>query len=281
MFSFQDIVTSLTGIMVIIILVIVLQLAEAMYEYENPKSDNPEYLELKEKIKELAKRIQEIKEMGEEIPEELKAFVQLSEAEVEEQLQQAQDSKSLMTAEMEKNSAEMETIKLSLSQIRDLLAASEEQKKSAEEIKKVVETKQEELEQDEGIIQLSRKLQSLQQESERLKNEIRINAEKVEFSFQGLMSRHPILIECKGTGFRAQVYKSDEDIQNFMGNSFNSNLSNLISWLKKKDLKKYYPVLLLRVDAFPRIDEIEEALFKLDKNLVIGKEPLDDKVKVF
>ena len=48
LFSFQDIVTSLTGIMVIVILVIVLQLVEATYNYENPKSDNPEYLELKE-----------------------------------------------------------------------------------------------------------------------------------------------------------------------------------------------------------------------------------------
>lgn len=280
LFSFQDIVTSLTGIMVIIILVIVLQLIEATYNYENPKSDNLEYLELKEKQRELSMQIQKVKNMGEEIPEELKEYIHVSQEVVDEQIKQAQNAISMMKSEMEKNNKDLVDMSDSLKQRKELLTEVLEEKKSETDNKNVVDNEMKKVEEDKDILALERRLQALQQEANHLKNNIDI-PDKLEFSFEGVMTRQPILIECLGDGFRAQVYKDGEEVQNFMDGTFDSNLHSLIAWLKGNDLKKCYPVLLLREKAFSRLDRIQLELFKFDRNLVLGKEPLDDKVKVF
>ena len=280
LFSFQDIVTSLTGIMVIIILVIVLQLIEATYNYENPKSDNLEYLELKEKQRELSMQIQKVKNMGEEIPEELKEYIHVSQEVVDEQIKQVQNAISMMKSEMEKNNQDLVDMSDSWEQRKKLLTEVLEEKKKETVNKNVVDDEMKKVEEDKDILALERRLQALQQEANHLKNNIVI-PDKLEFSFEGVMTRQPILIECLGDGFRAQVYKDGEEVQNFMDGTFDSNLHSLIAWLKGNDLKKCYPVLLLREKAFSRLDRIQLELFKFDRNLVLGKEPLDDKVKVF
>ena len=280
LFSFQDIVTSLTGIMVIVILVIVLQLVEATYNYENPKSDNPEYLELKEKQRELSMQIQNMKNMGEEIPEELKEYIHVSQEAVDEQIKQAQNAISMMKSEMEKNNQDLVDMSDSLKQHKELLTEVLEEKKKETDNKNVVDNEIKKVEEDKDILALERRLQALQKEANHLKNDIVI-PDKLEFSFEGVMTRQPILIECLGDGFRAQVYKEGEEIKSFMDEDFDSNLSSLLAWLKKNDLKKSYPVLLLREKAFSQLDKIQLELFKLDRNIVLGKEPLDDNVKVF
>ena len=280
LFSFQDIVTSLTGIMVIVILVIVLQLAEAIYDYENPKSDNPEYLELKAKTAELAARLKQLKDMGEEIPEELKPYIDVPEETVDSELQSTENAKAVMTAEKESNEKKLETIKLSIEQLKELLKATKEDKSKAEaklaevdgKLKAATEISFRELED---------KLQTLLQESERLKNNIRIEADKVEFSFAGVMSRQPILIECTGNGFRAQVYKGTDGVKDFTGGGVKTNLPKLVAWLKQYDMKKCYPVLLLRRSAFAYLDDILAKLYDLGDDVALGMEPLDDKVTVF
>ena len=280
LFSFQDIVTSLTGIMVIVILVIVLQLVEATYNYENPKSDNPEYLELKEKQRELSMQIQNMKNMGEEIPEELKEYIHVSQEAVDEQIKQAQNAISMMKSEMEKNNQDLVDMSDSLKQRKELLTEVLEEKKKETDNKNVVDNEMKKVEEDKDILALERRLQALQEEANHLKDDI-VLSDKLEFSFEGVMTRQPILIECLGDGFRAQVYKEGEEIKSFMDEDFDSNLSSLLAWLKKKDLKKSYPVLLLREKAFSQLDKIQLELFKLDRNIVLGKEPLDDNVKVF
>ena len=281
LFSFQDIVTSLTGIMVIVILVIVLQLAKARFEYENPKSDNPEYLELKSKMKELSERIRQLKEVGEEIPEELKAFLNTPVEIIDSQLETETKASAAMTAEKERNEKDKVTMKLTMEQIKALLKATREDKKAKEQKRDAVNAKLEEAELDANAQTMRRQLETLQLENERLKNEIRIAADRVEFSFVGVMSRQPILIECSGNGFRAQVYKSGEAIKEFRGGNLNSNISSLVGWLRTKDLKRSYPVLLIRKSFFMHLDELGNKLYSLDKDIVLGIEPLGDEVKVF
>ena len=266
--------------MVIIILVIVLQLVEATYNYENPKSDNPEYLELKEKQRELSMQIQKVKNIGEEIPEELKEYIHVSQEAVDEQIKQAQNAISTMKSEMEKNTQDLADMSASLKQRNELLAEVLEEKKMETENKNAVDNEMKKVEEDKDILALERRLQALQEEANHLKNDIVI-PDRLEFAFDGVMTRQPILIECLGDGFRAQIYKDGEEIKSFMDGNFDSNLFSLLVWLKENDLKKCYPVLLLREKAFSRLDKIQLELFKLDRNLVLGKEPLDDKVKVF
>ena len=281
LFSFQDIVTSLTGVMVIVILVIVLQLAEARYDYENPTSDNSEYLELKRKLKELTERIRRIKEMDEEISEELMAYINTSVESIDAQLQAEGKAAASMRAEKEKNEKEMVTIRLSLEQIQELLKAINEEKPEKEAKRDAVDAQLAAAESDEGNHTLERQLQTLLLENERLRNNIRITADQVEFSFVGVMSRQPILIECLGNGFRAQVYKSGEAVREFRGGGLSRNISGLATWLRQKNLRKCYPVLLLRRSFFPHLNELLAALYHLDEDIVLGMEPLDDKVKVF
>ena len=67
----------------------------------------------------------------------------------------------------------------------------------------------------------------------------------------------------------------------FTSGSFNANLDSLLDWLKKKDLKKCYPVLLFRRGGFAKFDDIVLAMYRLDSNMPLGMETLDDNVKVF
>ncbi len=281
LFSFQDIVTSLTGIMVIVILVIVLQLAEARYDYENPKSNNSEYLEMKAKMKELTERLRQLKEIGEEIPEALRAYVNTSTEAIDSQLQTEEKATAAMSAEKERNEKEKVTMKLTLEQLRELLRTVNAEKKEKEQKRHDVDERLETAEKDDTVQTLERQLQTLQLENERLKNNIRITADRVEFSFVGVMSRQPILIECTKNGFRAQVYKSGDAVREFKRGGLNSNISSLVAWLRTQDLKRCYPVLLLRENFFSHLDDLLHELYRIDKDIVLGIEPLDDKVKVF
>ncbi len=281
LFSFQDIVTSLTGIMVIVILVIVLQLAEARFEYENPKSDNPEYLALKAKINELKERLNQVKAAGEEIPEEFKAYINTPVEAIDSQLREEENATVAMSSEKERNEKDKVTIKLTFMQLKDLLKAVKEDKKEKEQNLEAVEEKLEAATKDDGTQPLERQLETLQLENERLRNDIRIAADRVEFSFEGVMSRQPILIECTANGFRAQIYKSGQPVKEFMGGRMSTNIFELVDWLRKQDLKKSYPVLLLRKGFFPHLDELLDELYRVDEDMTMGKEPLDDKVKVF
>ena len=281
LFSFQDIVTSLTGIMVIVILVTVLQLAEATYDYENPKEAPREYHELKAKIAELTERIAKVKQEGDEIPEELKPYLKVTEEELASQLERERLAAENLINEKDNLQKEMEARKLTLAQIQEQLRLLEEKMKEARKIKEALEAQLKEIENDEELARLAQEKQKLEQQCERIRNDIRIEADKVEFSFRGTISRKPILIECAGSGFRAQVYKEDNEVMQFTSGSFNANLDSLLDWLKKKDLKKCYPVLLFRRGGFAKFDDIVLAMYRLDSNMPLGMEPLDDNVKVF
>ena len=281
LFSFQDIVTSLTGIMVIVILVIVLQLAEATYDYENPKEAPKEYHELKAKIAELTESIAKAKQEGDEIPEELKPYLNVTEEELASQLERERLAAENLRSEKDNLKKEMEARKLALELLQKKLRLVEEKIKEARKNKEALEARLKEIENDEEIARLEQEKQKLEQQRERIRNDIRIEADKVEFSFRGIMSRRPILIECTGSGFRAQVYKEDDGVTQFTNGSFNANLDSLLAWLKKKDLKKCYPVLLFRRGGFAKFDDILSAISRLDSNMPLGMEPLDDNVKVF
>lgn len=281
LFSFQDIVTSLTGVMVIVILVIVLQLAEAIYDYENPQSDNPEYLELKAKMAELSARVKQLNEQMEEVPEELHQFVDVPTETMEALYEKEEQTHQMMKSDMEASKKEYESTKLSFEQLKEVLAKSKADKKAAEERRNSIDSKLEIASNDGEIPEMERTLENLKKEAEKVKNEIRITADKVEFSFKGIMSRQPILIECVGKGFRAQVYKSGDGVQDFTRGDLNANISSLRTWIRQHDLKKCYPVLLLRKSSFKHLSKIEEMFFLLDKDLPLGIEPLNDKVKVF
>ena len=281
LFSFQDIVTSLTGIMVIVILVIVLQLAEATYDYENPKSAPQGYLDLKDKIAELAGRLRSIKEGTEEIPDEYKRFLPLSDEEIDEQLRAAEHTRDMLNAEKSSNDIEAQKISDTRNAVQQKLKSTEEKVANLRQVKKGLDDSRQALAADDTNAGLEQMIQQLSQQCERIRNEIRESADRVEFSFKGVMSRTPILIECTGQGFRAQVYKSGEGVVDFMGGGYNSNLSALRSWLRAKDLKRCYPVLLFRPDGFSHLTEVELMLYEIDKNIVIGKEPLNNNVKVF
>ena len=172
LFSFQDIVTSMMGIMVIVILVIVLQLAEARYDYENPKSDNPEYQEIKDKMAELSKRLRQLQETGEEIPENIRPYIDVTEESIDSELASSENAKGIMASEKEKNEKDIASMKLSMEQLRELLKATQEEKKKAKEKRDTVENKMKAAEEDMSIQALERKWQTMLQESERLKLEV-------------------------------------------------------------------------------------------------------------
>ena len=69
LFSFQDIVTSLTGIMIIVILVIALQMIETMQEALHDPPPTKEYSELQQRINDLRSKLATLKNDDAPLPE--------------------------------------------------------------------------------------------------------------------------------------------------------------------------------------------------------------------
>lgn len=277
LFSFQDIVTSLTGIMVIVILVIALQMMETTQQLEQQPED-PEWQELLEENKRLQAVLAALQnDEAEQTPEEeeFQALLDMDESAVEELLAQARS----------RLQAALEALEQAVA-LRDQLAKEVEAQRSQRqaELAKI----QTELSQREKMLrELANELEKLEQKIAAAREKIRVlemakvdlkgkggmKARKLQFSFKGSREFTPILVECQGNGnFRAGAYLS-KDVQSF------SSLRALCSWLKRFDSSQYYPVLLLRRGALEKEQEIVAQVEKVCSQL--GKDPIPDDVEVF
>ena len=281
LFSFQDIITSLTGIMVIVILVIVLQLAEATNDYENPKDAPPEYQELKTKIAELTERIKTVRNEGEELPEEVKPYLNVSEEDLAKLLGKEEAAGKNLSDEKSGNQRVIDENKLSMNQNKGQAGRVKADIQGLQKDKDALDAKCNAVKNDQTNASLEKTVSDNRRKCQALREEIKLKGKMVTFSFKGTMSRQPILVECLKDGFRAKVYNGNDNPVSFMSGNISDSLKELVSWIKEMDLNQCYPVFLLRPDAFPNVDLIRAQFDSLDSKLPIGMEPLDDKVRVF
>lgn len=278
LFSFQDIVTSLTGIMVIVILVIALQMMETTQELERQPED-PEWQELLEENQRLQATLAALKsgQMPDDSPEaeEFQLLLAMDEAEVEalladarHQLQASLDELAQAEAMCEQAAAELADLTASSAAVRD------DAREQLEILKAQMQQLAEELDNlEEEIAALREQVRVLELAKVDLEGQGEMKAKKLNFAFTGSRNYTPILVECLGGNrFKGGVYLS-KDVMDF------TSLEALCRWLGRFDTAQYYPVLLIRKNAFADEGEIVAAVEKTVMRL--GKDPIPNDVEVF
>ncbi len=282
LFSFQAIITSLTGIMIFVILVISFQMIETVQQASQAPKTSPEYEALNRRLAELQAKLQQLNQQDAPIPDEWLEILELSPTEIIAMKEQERDRLAFLQRK------ERDLQKL-LENAQDRLKASqarlEELEQEIVQLGKVLDEpvrkcQDEEAELEKKLAKLMKEIEMLKEEERNLVNAIAEKRKKLHFAFVGERTHTPILVECKGDSFRAGVYLSS-DIRDFHGGSFGGNLDDLCKWLKGFDFSRYYPVLLYREAAIRRSHEIEEKIHSLGNGIRIGRDPIPKDAHVF
>jgi hypothetical protein len=271
LFSFQDIITCLTGVMIVIVLVIILQLVETTAAFATKSKLQPEYLALKQQQSALLQQRDALALRVQKMAKETSAISDMSLAELNYLLQQekkyaeiiVQEQSSLqkrlgdLTLEVEKAELESEKIKL---EIREL--AKEEN----------------------YVLELHAQLLALQNRQSKINEMIETKRKMLRFEFAGDQSKTPILVECNYWGFRARRYPSGP-LKAFgevkSNTSVQEQIPDLIAWLKQEDLEQCYPVLLVREAVLPVYNDLLRKLWAVDDTMAMGQEPLGAEEECF
>lgn len=281
LFSFQDIVTSLTGIMIIVILVIVLQLVETVSESAHKIAPDAEYLACLTEIEQMKAEKESLLEQTVQLSPETKELLLLSTFELNNLLIKENNLLTLQQPEQQLLQHKNELLTEQLADLNQDIEQNQEQlrqaRKEAEELKASLQII-EKLEED--ATKLLTRIEERQRAQNALQLKITERPRKLVFSFIGHMERIPLLVECSQEGFRAQCYGQSQ-VHDFRSQSEHLNMRNLQKWLKTYDLKKHYPVLLFREDTFKKHAYIENQILELSSNLLLGREPIGMDWEVF
>ncbi len=262
LFSFQDIITSLTGIMIVVVLVIILQLVETTAVVTAKSSQQPEYVALKEEYETLQKNKLELTAKLAASQNKRADFADISLPELREMIRQQLKEAALQEALLEEKSGELDKLGKA---VKTLEEHDSSLKKEFNELTRA----------ENRVLELQSVFLALQNKQKQVEEMIEKKKKMLRIEFSGEISRTPILIECNPWGFRAA--RSQEQKITTFGDpktSAFSQISPLISWLKNQSLSDMYPVLLIREGALDSAGNLEGQLYKELPGVPIGKEPL-------
>jgi hypothetical protein len=263
LFSFQDIITSVTGIMILIVLLLILSILDKKLT-DTPAEkivdkDHLEKVNILNKIKKIKQKLKEKQQVLQEL----------------EDISSPAESYSLG----ELVQIEQDAIKQNRRRKREL---SETKKQLIEQTKnlKILATK------NQKVIKLkkitlhdnSRNVQALKEEIEQYKKKtakIKNQNGTVSFTVTTASNKNPILVQCSEQGLNINQIKQHKIIH-ITDESFNfiGLLKKFDKWLTTLDNEKDYLVLLIKPSAAGYIPDIESKLQM--QYIQYGKEPLEE-----
>lgn len=268
LFSFQDIITSLTGIMIVVVLVILLQLVETVSQAAAQTEQHPEFKIMRDKLAELRDLKSRLEQqLAVRKKEEPSPLARMPEAELRFMLRKRENQilqEQMKLTERKKDISRMEEI---ISRIEERIS----------QLKKQIEEQQAKIDR---VKNLSMKLALLKKKKNEIKDEIEKKRKLIFIEFTGDSSRIPVLITVYPWGFRAKVHP-DGQVQTFgipgRNTSPLSNVNKLKQWLERVPGRSY-PVLLFRRDSLRFHNDI---VFNYFKSQDIGRDLLGDGEECF
>lgn len=260
--------TSLSGVMIIIVLVLALQLVDQTTNAI--KRANPEYEKLIHESEEARNRLATAQSeiVPSEWEEAFQPFFGLSTQELKDILKMDQQV-------VEEQTKKLEGIRQRCENLSKLIQ---------EELVKVDEARQERDSSQAKLTEVEIRNQSLKdelqmhrEEEEQLSQKLEETTKKLSFAFRGINNLRPLLVECRNDGsFRAVEYPAQShEVKEFQ------NLFTLCVWLRNYNAKEFYPVLLFRRGSLARSSEIQSAIKTISPKIQLGREPVADDEVVF
>ena len=244
-FSFQDIITSVTGIMFLVVLILILML---LMRQKPTSPQEQEEIRGNEELKQELARLQE--ELGEtasgvaQIQARLQELVKLNLAESEARL-------ALLNTDLKKLRNENQLIKVKIDQTEESL----KQVASAQEDirQQIVQAKEELDSKSPKEALLSQKIQDTENQLQSIKKTVR-------FTWQRNFSKKPLLVECGADHIRMGTSNAEIPLASFNGNSPETIMNGLLRRLTQYPASDHYILLLVKPAAFVYAEELSERL---------------------
>jgi len=266
-FSFQDIITCVAGIMILLVLLLVLDLitkpVTTMMEVSagGPTTDK-EVEELKMQIAQLNKRVEHNKAMLAMSPD-------ISDQDIYNRIEEADRTIDSAAASLDELKTQREQIQKSLDELPAIVQHHEEQQKTLEERSGEMESEAAQL----NTMQRGKKEQAdrLKQTEEDLKqSKTRLDKMKegknVYFRKELADDKTPILVECSRDKIQAKALGSD-DVQTFDQADEDSRIAAFQKWAREKNKELEYFVVLIKPDTIllgrTLVEKLQSAGFEI------------------
>lgn len=272
LFSFQDIITCLTGIMIVVVLVILLQLVESTVAMMERAQLQPEYEVLLKKEKELQEEKQRLLQLESHGDETVKKYSDYSLEELIKLLDEEKKYALILKTELSRQLRELEQWKNKTSVLSKSIENARKQLDS------LTRTEQQ-------IAELFAQQVSLERKQVKsLQNAVAHKRKLLRIEFPGIENKKPLLISCYSWGFRCKEFPNGSvytigNPSKYTGKT--AMLKSLVKWLNNYDMKHCYPVLLFTKDSLAMFQSITEKVYEIDKDIQLGKELILDSEEVF
>lgn len=228
LFAFQDIITSITGIMVLIVLLIILDVISHK-EASDPKALQESQGDIK-KLEEMAAGLKKQLDEG-------KLWLTKNEELIKKALSVNLDALPKMIKREEKQhlrlSKALEQLKNRNSTLKSLILKTEKDSEnikfmSSESAERIKKLKEELKKKHELLKTLTAKIEEAEKEKEKMKN-------RVEIRTTDLLNKTPVFVECSAAGIKTKIIKKGADIHNIPGTVQNRKklISDFFKWLEK------------------------------------------------
>ena len=268
LFSFQDIITCLTGIMIVVVLVLLLEVIESAATRAARSALNAERLEVIELEKELIAQVEAARTQLQNAQQELRenrpltvAALQTRRSELDDRLRQIQEQRE----EARQNAAELDE-KWKKLQLRS--TELEQLKKQLEAAKKENQT-------------LHTRLTELRDRFKANEMEWVAGRTPLRIEFVGHFERKPLLFECTGNAILMRDPAQPEKIlREFSSNAptMQTEIDRMIEYLETRSPEREYPVLLVRAEAAGYLEELLNRL--RENNWRVGFEPIGTREEI-
>ena len=252
LFSFQDIITSITGIMFLVVLLLALIILDSSIlnapgeETAPPPEPAPNLAELKKKVTALEQLLKDSRLEFRHLSLQMEKAIQLPLEKLEENLSLEQEKNSNLKRKLQ----ESERIRLSLK--NENLHLEKESLRLTEESRR----------QDGQIQRKKTELEKNRQKLEKLRKQLEKQKKLISYSIDSDFPKKLLIVECGPAGIRVKNTATGE-IHNFIDDSdltYASSIAKFLKWAKTRDCRTEYFSLVITPGAFGYADNLDQEL---------------------
>ncbi len=224
LFSFQDIITSITGIMILVVLMLILHIIES--NSSNTLKDtkySKDVSSLKSTLAELRKRLEDEKEWQEKNREILIDAISIDIDSLPLMIKEQEKTKSKLEGNIARYDGEINDL---TKQILDLERSNIEIEGKIKDCMTAIDALKKKSE--ETVDALRKSLDGAKKEYEKEKT-------RIYFSFARKEGKEPVLVECSNSGLKVKIIKNNEIIKfEDDSNTYVNIVNKFTSWLEKR-----------------------------------------------
>ncbi len=262
LFSFQDIITSLTGIMIFFLLLLSLYIMELTQKNQEGSPLYKELAQIKEQNRVLKTQISEI-------TSDIKNY--------RKRIQSAQKKdESTLMAERFRFENLIRTLKARKNDLNGKITkGKEELSRSEKENAKLKRQRQELVKEQKKCAELAQEAEQQKEKISKIRNEIKKRKKEIQVTVDSSIDKIPVLIECSID--RISIVNTRNKVRRVIQRQSpvtSDLIANAIECLRVFPPSQYYYVLMVKPSAADYITFFQRSLFEAFKSSDIGIEPI-------